>query len=374
MAPQCCRFRQDIAAEVLANFALQATELLSGATGKRVNSLREAVLVTRPRLSRRTTSQIQRLNDAYKVVRHLSSQYADDLLRQIALELATNPKTEGSPGVLEQLSELQLHEQSHMSETSMQEALLGHGNELQLHEVRHESELSVVAEPQVEGLDLEQKMVGNPQVDFFVDHVQTNLLHMPLTQVEIVHLPKTVTVDINECVQIAPLTQEVFVHMPKTTKVDINECVQFVHMPKTISVDINECVQFVELIVGAAFSINTSKAAPQEVEKERERERESRGEGGEAAAGTHATNAVCAARALAQPSAGGGQPGQDGKSNAQRAVAEHGLPGVLPIRQEPQRRFDLELWRAQRLHRPSFGALRPNGASRAAGLPDVLRF
>lgn len=115
----------------------------------------------------------------------MSSQYAGGLLRQIADELATNPKPDVSLGFLGLLHEQQLHEISHMSETSMQEAVVGHGNEWQLHEVRHVSELSVVAEPQVEVLDQEQKMVGNPQAEFVNDHVHipgsSNLLVANIT-------------------------------------------------------------------------------------------------------------------------------------------------------------------------------------------------
>jgi hypothetical protein len=87
MASRCRPLLTDPATTILANFAGSALELLSARCGRKLSTVREGLLLSRPRLDRRTISKIQKLSDAYAVVRHLTTFYAADLLHELDAQL-----------------------------------------------------------------------------------------------------------------------------------------------------------------------------------------------------------------------------------------------------------------------------------------------
>jgi hypothetical protein len=78
----------DVSAALLADFAVRSTAALEHAACRHIGSVRDGLMQFRTKLPKPLFARIQRLNQAYCVVRHITSHYIDDTMRDLERELA----------------------------------------------------------------------------------------------------------------------------------------------------------------------------------------------------------------------------------------------------------------------------------------------
>ena len=78
---------------LLAQFSSQALQLMASAQGRHVRTMRDGIMAQRRSvgLSKPLVRKMQHLDTAYKVIRHLTSHYVQDVLAELRDELTADP-------------------------------------------------------------------------------------------------------------------------------------------------------------------------------------------------------------------------------------------------------------------------------------------